>query len=191
MMIIDNSSGSISIDQELSRAAQESLTLGEHHVTKILATERVCPPRQNYGRLYQVSLPQTPPLTIPVPGFPDFPDCWQGFEGGLVVQEQQNKKNHRRQQLSSRGSSSLKHNPSLLYHAMKINCQSKQIMVRRKMSKRIWKRQAVNPQACRRRKQPSRKLHRDGHKLVNNPQRGLSSISYELANLKIHSRDAS
>ena len=191
--MIDNSSNSI--DQELARVAEESLTLGEHHVTKILAPDRVRPPRQNYAQLYQASSLPPPPTAAslgPVPGFPDFPVCWQGFEGGLSVEHNKQRKDNpmgqqqqqQQQQQPSRGFFCQQNIPSLLSHTRNNNPNPKQTVVARRKT-RIWKRQAVNPQACRRRPPyKSRFVYRNG-KFVNNPQRALSVMSYELAQLQI------
>ena len=219
-MIIGNGSGNgNSLDQELSRAAEQSLTLGEHCVTKMMTEDRIRRPRQNYADLYHASLPspkaqqqqqqQQPTtttttsngMTAPVPGFPDFPDCWQGFEGGhdtVVVQRNNQKKQYGLGEQESLLRSTFQYHTSLLSRWGNHRKQTTgSLLVRNKTTapKRIWKRRAVNRQACRHQRttklfRMKKKVCRDENNFINNPHRAVSVISYELTNLKIHRDDA-
>ena len=151
-----------SIDQELARAAEDALTLGEHQVTRM--EDRFRRPRQNYARLYKVSLPSPPAAalaTFSVPGFPDFPECWQGFEGGAAL--------------------GIEHNDEQSSKPFRSNGRKKQTTAAPRQTQ-IWKRKAVNKHACRK-KQSKIKSYRD--KYVNNKSQLVSAVSCKLANLKI------
>lgn len=146
------------IDIELARAAEDSLTLGEHEVRRI--DDRFRRPRQNYARLYAVALPPPPPnaslLNSPVPGFPDFPECWQGVEGGAAQAV-----------------------PVGFKGAGNNNKQKKTPALRKTQ---LWKRETVNRHACQR-KRTKAKYERG--KCSSDKIQPMSAISCKLASLTI------
>lgn len=163
------------LDRELAMATEASLTLGQHEVTTA-RTAFATPirwPRQNYARLYKVSTKSesdiasfTTHSNVGVPGFPDFPDCWQGVEGGG------------RGGCPNTGSSrsSATHDYNKKGSLFRTTTKTKGVF----LNKRRWRRKAVNRHAVLlRKRQKNKNVKRNNH----HPHQSIGLLSRQMANL--------
>jgi len=68
------------IDEDLARSASQSLSLGSSIVVNFNKSTSVVLPRNLHPGLYYNSMNDVhlQDISAGVPGFPDFPECWQG-----------------------------------------------------------------------------------------------------------------
>lgn len=183
------------VDDELAKVTEESLSMGEHETRVMLDEARIQWPRHKYASLYTATQHELivddarVRLTFynsnrGVPGFPDFPDCWQGCEGGTKTKSSSSSSSS--SPLTGGGdSSSHKSNldgppdsSSLLHLARKRESAKPSVVLPRKRHM-SWKRKAVNRQGLARRRTTRRQSSK-----VSKGQETIANLSLRLANLK-------
>lgn len=73
-----NTTNTNTIDEDLARSATQSLSLGTSVVVNFMKSSSVVLPRNLHPGLYNNSMNDVHLHDNGVPGFPDFPKCWQG-----------------------------------------------------------------------------------------------------------------